>query len=400
MNPQELKLSLILIVNLTLALGVCACARWPIMGHNRFWAVDNVYASQNGGGYEFVVEKKGDEDGRNYAWPMEQRFWDDLLYNSSKWGLFMYEQDWLDTEYDNVMYLNKNASAARTWLLQMGTAAARNDLTIQYCMSHCRHIMQSVEIPAVTNARASGDYHPGGDQWKPIGTTGIFAWSVAIAPTKDNYWSTDKQPGAAYSDYLTVSEPYNRLQAAVSTLSKGPVAPSDKIGASDAKLIMKSCAMDGKLLQGDKPAMTLDSLHKRKAFGTTASTSAASAARAPGAEADVATIKAELASRLPGVSDEIWATSTTLNGMPLSSRTVHIAPCCHMLSVFESHTQHLAATCCLYSSRTHCTLLPHAVCIRVAHTCSVLSHACCSGGGSSAPWIHAVCICVFPHTKG
>ena len=34
--------------------------------------------------------------------PTEQRFWDDLLYNSTKWGLFMYEQDWLDTEYDNV----------------------------------------------------------------------------------------------------------------------------------------------------------------------------------------------------------------------------------------------------------------------------------------------------------
>lgn len=42
-----------------------------------------------------------------------------------------YEQDWLDTEYDNMLYLNTNATAARTWLLQMGTAAARNDLTIQ-----------------------------------------------------------------------------------------------------------------------------------------------------------------------------------------------------------------------------------------------------------------------------
>ena len=75
---------------------------------------------------------------------------DDLLYNSTKWGLFMYEQDWLDTEYDNVLHLNTNASAGRTWLMQMGTGAARNDLTIQYCMSHCRHIMQSVEIPQVT----------------------------------------------------------------------------------------------------------------------------------------------------------------------------------------------------------------------------------------------------------
>jgi hypothetical protein len=66
----------------------------------------------------------------------------------------------------------------------MGSAAERNHLTVQYCMSHCRHIMQSVEIPAVTNARASGDYHAGSDQWSPLGTTGIFAWAVAIAPTK------------------------------------------------------------------------------------------------------------------------------------------------------------------------------------------------------------------------
>ena len=214
-----------------------------------------------------MIEKKGEGlDFTNFAWPTEQRFWDDLMYNSSQWGLFMYEQDWLDTEYDNMKFLNYNASAARTWLMQMGTAAARNDLTIQYCMSHCRHIMQSVEIPAVTNARASGDYHAGSDQWQPLGTTGIFAWAVAIAPTKDNYWSTDVQIGTAYHDFATIKEPYNRLQAVVSTISKGPVAPSDKVGRSDAALILKSCMQDGRLLQGDKPAMVIDSSHVQQAF--------------------------------------------------------------------------------------------------------------------------------------
>jgi len=98
---------------------------WPIMGHNRYWAVDNVYAKQNGGDYDFVVERKDEGQGFNdFAWPTEQRFWDDLLYNSSAWGLFMYEQDWLDTEYDNVRHLNLNATAARTWLMQMGSAAS------------------------------------------------------------------------------------------------------------------------------------------------------------------------------------------------------------------------------------------------------------------------------------
>lgn len=96
----------------------------------------------------------------------------------------------------------------------------------------------------------------------------MFAWAVAIAPTKDNYWSTDTQTGSAYGDFATISEPYNRLQAAVSTVSKGPVAPSDKIGRSDTALILKSCMVDGQLLQGDKPAMQLDRLHVGKAFGT------------------------------------------------------------------------------------------------------------------------------------
>ena len=123
-----------------------------------------------------MVEKKSEGKGfKDFSWPMEQRFWDDLMYNSSKWGLYMYEQDWLDTEYDNMRYLNTNATAARTWLLQMGSAAAKNDLTIQYCMSHCRHIMQSVEIPAVTNARATGDYFHMPDQWAIGGTIEEYA---------------------------------------------------------------------------------------------------------------------------------------------------------------------------------------------------------------------------------
>jgi len=29
--------------------------------------------------------------------PLEQRFWDDLLSSSAKWGLKVYEQDWLCT---------------------------------------------------------------------------------------------------------------------------------------------------------------------------------------------------------------------------------------------------------------------------------------------------------------
>lgn len=52
----------------------------------------------------------------------------------------------------------------------MGNAAHKLDLTIQYCMPLPIFMLQSVEIPTVTNARASGDYHPGTSQWH-IGMT-------------------------------------------------------------------------------------------------------------------------------------------------------------------------------------------------------------------------------------
>ena len=133
-------------------------------------------------------------------------------------------------------------------------------------MSHSRHMLASVEIPAVTQARASGDYHPGNDQWLPIGTTAIFAWAIGVAPSKDNYWSTQWQPGSKWGD--GTNEPYNRLQAAVITLSKGPVCPSDAIGKSDVPLIMRSAMADGTLLQPARPATQIDSAFAASAFNT------------------------------------------------------------------------------------------------------------------------------------
>ena len=44
----------------------------------------------------------------------------------------------------------------RNWLLQMGRGASENDMTIQYCMSLPMHILQSLEIPSVTQVQAKG----------------------------------------------------------------------------------------------------------------------------------------------------------------------------------------------------------------------------------------------------
>jgi hypothetical protein len=111
-------------------------------------------------------------------------------------------------------------------------------------------MMQSIELQAVTQARASDDYHPGNNQWK-IGLSSMFAHAIGVKPTKDNFWSTRAERGRYGND----TETRNRMQSLVSTLSTGPVAPSDDIGGSDVDLIMRSCRKDGKLLQPDRPAV-------------------------------------------------------------------------------------------------------------------------------------------------
>jgi len=165
----------------------------------------------------------------------------------------------------------------------MGAAADAAQLSIQYCMAHSRHILASAEVAAVTQARASDDYHPGGDQWHQLGTTSMFAYALGLAPSKDNFWSTSVQPGSPYGNATT--EPRNRLQAAVLTLTKGPVCPSDAVGRSDPALIMRSAAADGTLLQPGAPAMMLDQQTLANAL-----------------------------LKQPATSGQLWAAPTTLSG--------------------------------------------------------------------------------------
>jgi len=234
--------------------------KWPTQLHNRMWAPDTTYAKQNGGKYNFII------DGSNVAVPDDQQFWNDLIGNkTTEAGAFMYEQDWLDIEFDQSKSIGENATLGRTWMLQMDRGAGYANQTIQMCMSHVRHILQSVEMPRVTNARASGDYHPGSGQWD-TGRSAILAHAVGIAPSKDNYWSTPVQNGTHYGN--NTRESHSRLEAAVSTLTNGPVAPSDKVGGSDAVLIMRCCDASGRLLSADRPATEIDAYFTQKAgFG-------------------------------------------------------------------------------------------------------------------------------------
>ncbi|KAL5016032.1 hypothetical protein ScPMuIL_005621 [Solemya velum] len=229
---------------------------WPAAAHNRWWSSTTTYAVQNGGQYQFILDPPK-------AIPTEEVFWEFLFKDAKKWGLILYEQDWLYIEFNQTATLT-NLTLGRTWMNQMGRAAANNGLTIQYCMANPRHALQSLENPAVTQARVSDDYAPGNEQWR-IGISSIFADALGLAPYKDTFWTTQTETGNKYGK----DEPYPALEAVVATLSTGPVGPSDKIASTNVTLLMRCCNQDGLILKPSRPAVAIDKQILRTVFDPT-----------------------------------------------------------------------------------------------------------------------------------
>jgi hypothetical protein len=89
---------------------------WKFQMHNRMWADDNVYATQNGGSYKFIVEPQ-----EKLAIPDEQALWDDLMSNKTQHGipLHVYEQDWMYNEWQGLNATRQSPTLSRQWLMQV-----------------------------------------------------------------------------------------------------------------------------------------------------------------------------------------------------------------------------------------------------------------------------------------
>ncbi|CAG0889291.1 unnamed protein product [Cyprideis torosa] len=241
----------------------------PILAHNRWFSPETTYASQNGGKYDFVIEKE------NYkAITADQRFWEDLLTDAPLWGLTTYEQDWLDRIYQDMDVTHTNISIVEDWLSHMNSAAARQNLNIQYCMALPRYTLHSLLASQVTQIRVSQDYLVNFWNWL-IGRTSLLAHALGLVPFKDTFIS--QQTRAALNGCENfLYEPFKDecvravfpdMHLVISVLSAGPVAPGDRIGEFDRSLIMKSCNSDGLLLKPDKPATAIDSSFWYRAYG-------------------------------------------------------------------------------------------------------------------------------------
>ena len=220
----------------------------PIEAHARWFDQKNDYRGE----YKFV-----DGQGmRRPAFPVEDRFWDMIMENAKSWGIRVYEQDWLDTQWRMVSYLRESVDAGENWLDAMSKSAQKQELTIQYCMANPGMFMQAVKYPNVTQVRCSTDYLAGAPKslyWVPFTKVSMLAWSSGLYPWKDTFESSS-------GERTLRNERVPEEEALMSILSAGMVGPGDKIGYLNKDLLMRVCRSDGLLLKPDRPAMPIDKM--------------------------------------------------------------------------------------------------------------------------------------------
>ena len=222
----------------------------PLVAHNRYCSNQSPYCDR----YSCVP---GDDPKKQAAHPKAPAFWDEIMDNAEKFGVVVYEQDWLYTHLAVIPWMRSGLDHGEIWYDAMADAAEKKGLTMQLCMASPEFFLQQLKHPNATHARVSHDYKGGLPKaffWMPFHKASLFAEAVGLWPFKDNFQSTAGQRPT----YNIIPEANPWEEALVACLSGGPVGPSDRIGGSDRALIMKTCRKDGVLLKPDRPATPID----------------------------------------------------------------------------------------------------------------------------------------------
>jgi hypothetical protein len=219
----------------------------PTIMHNRQWSTKSDYI-KNLPQFEWYTSK--------YAMAKDpEAFFHWFFTQQEGWGLSMYEQDWMCTEYDGVDALQNNITLGDAWLKGMADGAAASGRSVQYCMPYANQILSAASYAAVTNARATGDYFHAGNQWA-VGSTSLFYWAIGILPFKDGFYSSNnKQVGGQTAG----PEKNPDRETLMATLSCAMVGPMDGIFLLNKTRIMTTCMADGTVLKPDAPVHTSDS---------------------------------------------------------------------------------------------------------------------------------------------
>ena len=164
------------------------------------------------------------------------------------------EVDFLDWMQLTVPALFSTLDGGHRYLKGFADAALKHGVSHQLCMSMPSQVMDSLLLPAVTNARASPDNTPTNENRWLIAYTSLMMWPLDVQPFADNVWSMSHEPAEPYGP--GVFRHNVELQMLITTLTAGPVGIADEIGFTNATLVLQTCTANGTLLQPDKSTRT------------------------------------------------------------------------------------------------------------------------------------------------
>ena len=226
----------------------------PFIIHNRYWAYDAVYQKN----YSWILDP---ETGLSLP-ASNDSFWLDLLTKAKNWGVILYQQDWLNVEYNLLHQAYTEFNLNNQWLTSMGDAADQVDINLHYILSYPRHFLKALEVPRVTQIRVSEDYavnlmNQNDWQWN-IGIPSMIVDALGLAPNKDVLWSTSVQPDNPYGE--NAKETFPDRAILIATLSTGPVGIGDAVNLTNVSRIMRCCRQDGLILKPDRAITTINAL--------------------------------------------------------------------------------------------------------------------------------------------
>jgi hypothetical protein len=240
---------------------------WADFWNSSDWSKYNTFDSTSFKGTKLVVPTD--------AYKFFSQFFD--LGKSMTNGRFgTYEIDFLDANFQGCADCFLDVNAADLWYYGMAKAAEERNVTIQYCLPSATDMLESLSLPSVVQARASGDYaRPEGNTqpWSNVVTLGgasLLMGATKMAPSKDTLWTASPQPSTSsdrtHSGYKT--QPHVELDSILATLSLGPVGISDGLGLTDAGLISQAfmSKSDSTLLRPSRPLSTVDAVFTNKSI--------------------------------------------------------------------------------------------------------------------------------------
>jgi hypothetical protein len=173
---------------------------------------------------------------------VDPKWWDDICDYIKAGGVMTYEQDWLIDIYKYSPQFSTTTWAADAFTDNMARATKERGMSMQYCMTTPRFVMQGSKYDNLTTVRVSDDRF-GRSDWGWEMYESQFSTALGEWPWVDNYRSRELP---------------NMILA---TLTGGMVGVSDEIDRIDTANIFQAIRADGVIVKPDSALVPLYSVY-------------------------------------------------------------------------------------------------------------------------------------------